>query len=1064
MKSKRKSESLQATEAMEDAKKEVELAASSGQDVKKAMELLNFAQISFENKAYTQVVKVVTEALATIRIQGPDDPTPVGSTDPDTQVLEGSSDREMYKLAISSLMKCQKKLESAKKKGMDINEFQQMLESARPLLRQKQFKDAVVSINSILSKLDEKPAERDVESGPGQLAAVPQEVESDQKKRMGTSDIEAVTPGEIKDNEKVVLEPVDVVTSIEKGGEASISEELEGAEIKEPADAQREDIPLRAEDDLPSSNRDPDVDGLEGLAQLPSSQRNVASLFEKIEILVKAMERKGKDTEEPKKMYNNAVKLHNEMISYLNSCIERIHTQIGEAEEESQLKDPQSMEQTPPDDEKEKDEARKILTKVEEELASASNLQVNVVPVRNILKNANNRITEGGKDLLDDVTNMADEANKKLEELILKHHKKTSGEKLLYLKTLALESKSRGVDIKEANEKLKQLKADVNGANFKNFEDRVKDIEDGLTHAKTTHHQKSAEAVLEQAEQILKDAMELKLNTNEAATTLKDAMEAFNLKDFKVAQELGESSHEKIETLIEMKSEEIKDEADEVMQEVDTAIERFRDELPEDSPLIDMAYKLESHLGENDLVSAFVLLPKVSEEVNRVKEKYLRQRLEKSLESINKDMKDAKKLGLDVAKWQLMLKDTKDISSSDIDLAQKLASDLELDMSKNVKTNKEEQSKRADKSKKLSRSIIDSMNLAGVDVINAEILYKGLESAYADMDFKKVVEIGEEIESEIKDAEIEFLKTEAEKPLKLAESKVVFAKERGLESVEANELLEKAKTAHSSGDYDKIEKLTEEVKLALDEEDSKRRAAKESKATEGAREEASTGKEVEEVKEETSTPDAPQPDSVKPEEDSQTLQQRALGELRNAREVVMDAKGKGVDISEAEKIFLEAKPAMTEGRFEDAIEIAKRAASLIKPEMPPPQEEQDATSPEKVMKKDVQSGRKVKITKIEAYTALKSVKDLMVVVSDKGVDISKAEELFKLAQPAVKNEDFPKAYEIASEAKRILEAAGGISPQQVDPGTIPSTGVSSKGSELKEGEKKNLANTLFKPL
>ena len=71
-----------------------------------------------------------------------------------------------------------------------------------------------------------------------------------------------------------------------------------------------------------------------------------------------------------------------------------------------------------------------------------------------------------------------------------------------------------------------------------------------------------------------------------------------------------------------------------------------------------------------------------------------------------------------------------------------------------------------------------------------------------------------------------------------------------------------------------------------------------------------------------------QDSAVEPEK-REVTKEEAVAALKEVKALIKDAKASGKDVSEAQKVFLEAKPALDSGDYNKVMEIADRVRQML---------------------------------------------------------------------------------------------------------------------------------------
>lgn len=69
--------------------------------------------------------------------------------------------------------------------------------------------------------------------------------------------------------------------------------------------------------------------------------------------------------------------------------------------------------------------------------------------------------------------------------------------------------------------------------------------------------------------------------------------------------------------------------------------------------------------------------------------------------------------------------------------------------------------------------------------------------------------------------------------------------------------------------------------------------------------------------------------TTEPKEEKMVTKDEATGALKEAKALIKKAKDEGRDITEAKKVFMEAKPAYDRGDYAKVLEIAEKVKSML---------------------------------------------------------------------------------------------------------------------------------------
>lgn len=513
-------------------------------------------------------------------------------------------------------------------------------------------------------------------------------------------------------------------------------------------------------------------------------------------------------------------------------------------------------------------------------------------------------------------------------------------------KSLGLDKGGDKLLLREAEKFLEKAETEFANKDFKYALADAEKSQTSIDQLEDMCKRKSAPDTISEADKTIKFAKEQGIDITYEKDLFKQATKAFKTGEYIKARNLAKKVLNSLEDT--RKQQEVL-KVSVIITPVANIIEDLKVMGGETSDLEKQLKSAETSLekGRND--EAKKIAKAVEQDARKRRDQHIQEATAQQMRSLQESLESAKQSGQDtVLLEELFNKAEEKFNKFKFDEAREYAQRLE----KLLLGDKEK--KRADEAiaaLRKSRNLILETDKMGLNIDEAKEVFKKAEPALKSKDYDRVIKLANEAEKSIKEVRSGVIMKNAQDLLSRVEASVEEARKKGADTSEADKLIEQAKSAMEINELDMLNQYLNE---AEDITKNLLTSAQKSKMD------------------------------------------KAMEIIRKTRNVLIEIRSMGADISEAEKYFKQAEPALRRHDLDEVISFTSKAQ----------EEAQKAKSA---------------YLKGKANDLIGQTRKLIEKAEGAGIDTSQVRSKLAEAETALEKELYSKVNEITIEANKMAQ-------------------------------------------
>jgi len=566
---------------------------------------------------------------------------------------------------------------------------------------------------------------------------------------------------------------------------------------------------------------------------------------------------------------------------------------------------------------------------------------------------------------------------------------------------------------------IKKLYADANAraaeGDFETADKLAKDLEktarEILDQAREQHRVKKAKEEIENSKIMIEEAKKMGIEVSAIDGLLDDAIKLFE-------KEKYDESVKKIDELKEqltiVKDNITKKQTQSLIESTAALINDAKNLGADLTEAESIMKKAKSNFKAKDYAKAEELVKKCQVMAKKAWDEYRNEQIKRLFITSDKVIQEAEKAGIDVSEPQnLMTQASVKIEEEDFNRAEELINEAEAMASKNLDGHRITQSKEAVKN---LENVCLELKDSDYDLSEFKELINKTKDSIKTKDFEAANEYIKQAESISSRILIdERLKVYSNK---IGKSKELISKtkEIGLDTKELDKLLAEAETIYSNKDFENIDKYIDQIESKTNTIFKERRKMISTQVLRETRESIIKSREVGAnvtkaegyLNEAEKTIGEDEFDILytedlltKADKEAKNSWVKRKSEITadavsNAKNMIMETKEMGADVSEAEKLLGEAEEMFEDEDFEEIDDYLKKVKDMVQ---------------------TTQTQRKSEL----ANEAVTSTKALLAETREMGGDVTEAEKILQQAEGMFKDEDFKSLDEYIKKAENALK-------------------------------------------